>query len=267
MGVSGPCSCFALVQSAERLQRGRVGVSLALAHAAGSCLFPQPGNPLTFRRGEEPRTPLTPARSFGKRRPRGQTGSPRGAGCAGARVPSVPVWGQDLAGPPWVGQSRETSPKRAAGCAGSKARLPPRRPAAAARAMAAPPARFLCRGRFPIDPALPLLGTSPLGGGKHGTYQNLGDCFPALWTWCQDRSKSHVAMRYREKSLRGSRREMQELGELRGQPVHPLLALGASPASSCHYGDGHPRKISNGAGTRPEHRDALNPTAGDPPEL
>lgn len=63
MGVSGPRSCFALVHSAERLHRGRVGVSLALARAAGSCLFPQPGNPLTFRRGEEPRTPLTPAAS------------------------------------------------------------------------------------------------------------------------------------------------------------------------------------------------------------
>lgn len=49
----------------------------------------------------------------------------------------------------------------------------------------------------------------PLGKGKHGTYQNLGDRFPALWTRCRDRSKSHVARRYHEKSLRRSGREMQ----------------------------------------------------------
>lgn len=176
MGVLGPCSCFALAHSAEQLHHGRVGVSLVLAHTAGSCLFPQPGNPLTFRRGEEPRTPLALApRSFGKRRPWGQTGSPQGTSCPGARVLSALLWGwmvqrgrdRTWRGPPRVGQSCETSPGRAAGSAGSKVRLMQRRrcrPAAAASAMAAPPARFLCRGQFPIDPALPLLGTSSLGG-------------------------------------------------------------------------------------------------------
>jgi len=71
------------------------------------------------------------------------------------------------------------------------------------------PPGLLCWGRFPIDPALPLLGTVPLGKGKHGAYQNLGDRFPALWTQCQDRSKSHVPGRYHERSLRGSGTEMQ----------------------------------------------------------
>lgn len=85
-----------------------------------------------------------------------------------------------------------------------------------------------CPGFFAVDGFQSILPSccwepGPLGRGKHSTYQNLGDRFPALWTRCQDRSKSHTARRYHERSLQGSRRKNTVLPEPRGAAAPPSL--------------------------------------------
>lgn len=150
----------------------------------------------------------------------------------------------------------------AAGPAGSRVRLMQRRPGAAAEATGA--ASRL--GFSAVDGFQSILPSCcwepvPLGKGKHSTYQNLGDRFPALRTRCQDRSKSHVAGRYHEECLRGGRREMrrwQEPGGARRGSLRPRTpssalwrcsaALGASPTSYCCHRAGRPRQTSDGAG-------------------
>lgn len=115
-----------------------------------------------------------------------------------------------------------------------------RRPRAAAEAIgAASHPGFSAVDRFQSILPSSCWEPVPLGKGKHGTYQNLGDGFPARRTRCQDRSKSHVAGGDHEKLLRGSRRGIQHWGGSVGLsvPLHPLLRaleVLSSPGSLPH---------------------------------
>lgn len=227
--------------------RGGAGVSPAVLHALGSCFFPTAWKSPDFPPGQGALGPAgsLPAAASG----RGisgwgdratalcqavSAGWSRAGSLDGTRLPRTwqePHWGAASCKAPqvWGAPSLSFHLWGASFCGTGSGReqsaADATRPGAAAEAMGA----ASCPRFFAVDSFQSILPSccwepGPLGRGKHSTYQNLGDRFPALWTRCQDRSKSHAARRYHERSLQGSRRKKMVLPEPWGTAAPPSLS-------------------------------------------